>query len=37
MGGMGMMGGMGGGMVAYSLRDTIMQTINPDSWYDIST
>jgi type II secretory pathway component GspD/PulD (secretin) len=34
---MGGMGGMGGGMMAYSLRDTIMQTINPDSWYDLST
>jgi len=43
MGGMGGMGGYGGGMGggglygAYSLRDTIMQTINPDSWYDLST
>ncbi len=49
MGGMGgMMGGMGGmmgggmggmqsGMMAYSLRDMIMQTVNPNSWYDLST
>jgi type II secretory pathway component GspD/PulD (secretin) len=40
MGGMmGGMGGMGGGGLygAYSLRDTIMQTISPNSWYDMST
>ncbi len=40
MGGMGgMMGGMGGGGLygAYALRDTIMQTVSPDSWYDLST
>ena len=40
MGGMGSYGGMGGmqtGMMAYSLRDMIMQTINPESWYDLST
>jgi type II secretory pathway component GspD/PulD (secretin) len=45
MGGMGMggmgMGGYGGGggssYMAYSLRDMIMQTINPNSWYDLST
>ncbi|MBP7051626.1 MAG: hypothetical protein KBE65_11470 [Phycisphaerae bacterium] len=45
MGGMGgMMGGMGGGMMtgyqsmsmAYGLRDLIEQSIEPDSWYDLS-
>jgi type II secretory pathway component GspD/PulD (secretin) len=38
MGGMmGGMGGMGGGAYgAYALRDTIMQTISPNSWYDLS-
>ena len=40
----GMMGGMGGGMMtsyqsmsmAYGLRDLIEQSIEPDSWYDLS-
>jgi len=36
-GGMGMRGMMGGGTVAYSLRDIVMQSVNPNSWYDIST
>lgn len=36
MGGYGM-GGGGSSTMAYSLRDLIMQSVYPDSWYDLST
>ncbi|MBM4027750.1 MAG: type II and III secretion system protein [Planctomycetes bacterium] len=28
---------MGGGAMAYSLRDILMQSVNPESWYELST